>query len=92
MSTWRATKSQEGLRNATAARLDAQKTGWVSSKAAQRAGWSNFTFCFHDGEEIGPAALSKIGEDMGLRLRTSDTRHIVTEDLFPFLGLPHVRG
>jgi predicted RNA binding protein YcfA (HicA-like mRNA interferase family) len=33
----------------------------------QRAGWSNFTFCFHDGEEVGPAALSKIGKDTGLR-------------------------
>jgi hypothetical protein len=24
-------------------------------------------FCFHDGEEIGPAALAKIAKDTGLR-------------------------
>jgi hypothetical protein len=27
----------------------------------------NFTFCFHDNEEVGPAALAKIGKDTGLR-------------------------
>jgi hypothetical protein len=32
-----------------------------------RPGWSNYTFCFHDGEEIGPAALAKMAKDTGLR-------------------------
>ena len=32
-----------------------------------RLEWPNFTFCFHDSEEIGPAALAKIGKDTGLR-------------------------
>jgi hypothetical protein len=27
----------------------------------------NYTFCFHDSEEVGPAALSKMGKDTGLR-------------------------
>ena len=35
--------------------------------AILRPGWSNFTFCFHDGEEVGSAALAKIGKDGGLR-------------------------
>ncbi|HME08781.1 MAG TPA: hypothetical protein VKG25_17115 [Bryobacteraceae bacterium] len=35
--------------------------------AILRPGWSNFTFCFHDGEEVGRAALAKIGMDTGLR-------------------------
>jgi len=26
-----------------------------------------FTFCFHDNEEVGPAALAKIAKDTGLR-------------------------
>ena len=49
------------------------RLGWTlkkqvgSHRKLQRAGWSNFTFCFHDGEEVGPAALSKIGKDTGLR-------------------------
>lgn len=38
-----------------------------SHRKLQRAGWPNFTFCFHDHEEVGPAALAKIGKDTGLR-------------------------
>ena len=41
---------------------DTQVAGWVHRKL-RRAEWSNFTFCFHDSEEIGPAALSKIGKE-----------------------------
>ncbi|MBY0506684.1 MAG: type II toxin-antitoxin system HicA family toxin [Bryobacteraceae bacterium] len=47
-------------------RLDVQEQVG-SHRKLQRGGWPNFTFCFHDGEEIGPAALSKIGKDTGLR-------------------------
>jgi hypothetical protein len=36
-------------------------------ESSQRPGWSSFTFCFHDHEEVGPAALAKIGKDTGLR-------------------------
>jgi predicted RNA binding protein YcfA (HicA-like mRNA interferase family) len=38
-----------------------------SHRKLQRAGWRNFTFCFHDSEEIGPAALAKIAKETGLR-------------------------
>ena len=66
MSTWRATKAKRVY----AALL---RLGWTlkkqvgSHRKLQRAGCSNFTFCFHDGEEVGPAALSKIGKETGLR-------------------------
>jgi predicted RNA binding protein YcfA (HicA-like mRNA interferase family) len=30
-------------------------------------GEANFTFCFHDKEEVGPAALAKIAKETGLR-------------------------
>jgi hypothetical protein len=33
----------------------------------QRTGWPNFTFSFHDGEEVGPAALAKIAKESGLK-------------------------
>jgi predicted RNA binding protein YcfA (HicA-like mRNA interferase family) len=33
----------------------------------QRPGWPNFTFSFHDAEEVGPAALAKIAKDSGLK-------------------------
>jgi predicted RNA binding protein YcfA (HicA-like mRNA interferase family) len=49
------------------------RIGWTlkkqvgSHRKLGRSGWANFTFCFHDHEEVGPAALSKIGKDTGLR-------------------------
>jgi predicted RNA binding protein YcfA (HicA-like mRNA interferase family) len=49
------------------------RLGWTlkkqveSHRKLQKAGCRNFTFCFHDGEEIGPAALAKIAKDTGLR-------------------------
>lgn len=66
MSTWSATKA----RRVYAA---LQRLGWTlkkqvgSHRKLQRDGWTNFTFCFHDSEEIGPAALAKIGKETGLR-------------------------
>ena len=66
MSVWRATKA----RRVYAALL---RIGWTlkkkvgSHRKLQRPGWPNFTFYFHDSEEVGPAALSRIGKDTGLR-------------------------
>ena len=66
MSVWRATKA----RRVYAA---LQRIGWRlkkqvgSHRRLQRDGWPNYTFCFHDSEEVGPAALAKIGKETGLR-------------------------
>ncbi len=66
MSIWRATKA----RRVYAAIL---RLGWSlkkqvgSHRRLQRPGWPNFTFAFHESEEIGPAALAKIGKETGLR-------------------------
>ena len=66
MSVWRATKAKRVY----AALL---RIGWTlkkqvgSHRKLQRPGCRNFPFCFHDGEEVGPAALAKIGKDTGLR-------------------------
>ena len=66
MSVWRATKA----RRVYAALL---RLGWAfkkqvgSHRKLERSHWPNFTFSFHDGEEVGPAALAKIGKDTGLR-------------------------
>ena len=38
-----------------------------SHRKLQRVGLPNFTFSFHDKEEVGPAALARIGKDTGLR-------------------------
>lgn len=66
MSIWRATKA----RRVYAALI---RLGWSLKKQVgthrrlERPGWPNFTFAFHESEEIGPAALAKIGKDTGLR-------------------------
>lgn len=66
MSIWKAAKA----RRVYAALL---RIGWIhvrqvgSHRRMQRPGWPSFTFCFHDNEEIGPAALARIGKQTGLQ-------------------------
>jgi predicted RNA binding protein YcfA (HicA-like mRNA interferase family) len=48
------------------------KLGWQlkrqtgSHKTLSRAGWPDFVFAFHDGEEIGPRMLSRVAKHTGL--------------------------
>ena len=37
-----------------------------SHKTLARAGWPDFVFAFHDGEEIGPRMLARIAKRTGL--------------------------
>jgi len=37
-----------------------------SHRTLSRAGWSDFVFAFHDGEEIGPRMLARIAKHTGL--------------------------
>jgi predicted RNA binding protein YcfA (HicA-like mRNA interferase family) len=66
VSVWRAAKA--GRVCAALLRLGWTLTKQVGShRKLQRPGWPNFTFCFHDHEEVGPAALARIGKETGLR-------------------------
>jgi predicted RNA binding protein YcfA (HicA-like mRNA interferase family) len=66
MSHWRSVKATQLL----AALL---RIGWVvawqngSHRRLSRAGWGNYTFAFHDGDEVGPALLAQIGKKTGLK-------------------------
>ncbi|MCX6621174.1 MAG: type II toxin-antitoxin system HicA family toxin [Acidobacteria bacterium] len=66
MSIWHATKAKRVY-------AALMRIGWTlkkqvgSHRKLQRLGWPNFTFSFDDSEEVGPAALSRIGKDTGLR-------------------------
>jgi len=48
------------------------KLGWSlkrqsgSHRTLQRAGWPDFVFAFHDGEELGPKMLARIAKHTGL--------------------------
>jgi len=65
MSQWPSAKSKRVL----AALL---KIGWVikrqsgSHRTLARPGWPDFTYAFHDGEEIGPRMLVRIAKHTGL--------------------------
>jgi predicted RNA binding protein YcfA (HicA-like mRNA interferase family) len=65
MKSWPAAKAQRVL----AALL---RLGWTikrqtgSHRVLQKAGWPDYIFAFHDGEEIGPRMLSRIAKHTGL--------------------------
>ena len=65
MSRWRAVKAKQLL----AALL---RIGWEvawqkgSHRRLKRAGWRNYSFAFHDGEEVGPGLLAQIAKKTGL--------------------------
>ena len=66
MSEWRSVKAKQLL----AALL---RIGWIvawqngSHRRLKRAGWANYTFAFHDAEEIGPSLLARIAKRTGLK-------------------------
>ena len=67
MSVW-------GSKNARKVLRALKKIGWTveresggSHKVLTRPGWPNYTFSFHDGAEIGPAMLARIGKQTGLK-------------------------
>ena len=65
MSQWPSTKARRVY-----AALN--KVGWSlkrqsgSHRTLQRAGWPDFVFAFHDGEELGPKMLARIAKHTGL--------------------------
>lgn len=38
-----------------------------SHRTLQRQSWPDYTFAFHDGEEIGPRMLARIAKHTGLK-------------------------
>lgn len=65
MSHWSSTKAKRVL-------AALQRIGWRiirqqgSHRILARAGWRDVLFAFHDGDEIGPPMLAKIGKQTGL--------------------------
>jgi predicted RNA binding protein YcfA (HicA-like mRNA interferase family) len=66
MSVWPSSKARKVL----AALLS---IGWTikrqtgSHKTLARAGWPDYTFAFHDGEDLGPKVLARIARHTGLK-------------------------
>jgi len=66
MSRWKSVKARQLL----AALL---RIGWEiawqkgSHRRLKRPGWPNYSFAFHDHEEVGPALLAQIAKKTGLQ-------------------------
>ena len=49
------------------------KLGWTikrqtgSHRTLARTGWADYTFAFHDAEEIGPRMLARVAKHTGLK-------------------------
>jgi predicted RNA binding protein YcfA (HicA-like mRNA interferase family) len=65
VSTWPSRRASQVL-------AALQRIGWLTSRQSgshrtlSRAGWPDFVFAFHDGEEIGPRMLARIAKRTGL--------------------------
>jgi len=66
--------SQWGSRKARLVLAALLRMGWAvkrqsggSHKVLARAGWPDYVFAFHDGEEIGPRMLARIARRTGLK-------------------------
>ena len=67
MSQWPSRKASKVL-------AALKKIGWKvkrgtsgSHRTLERKEWPDYVFAFHDGDEIGPRMLARIGKDTGLR-------------------------
>jgi len=66
MSKWKSVKAKQLL----GALL---RIGWEvawqkgSHRRLKRPGWPDYTFAFHDAEEVGPGLLAQIGKKTGLQ-------------------------
>jgi predicted RNA binding protein YcfA (HicA-like mRNA interferase family) len=66
LSTWSSTKARKVLGAL-------KRIGWKSDRQVGshvmlvREGWAEYTWSFHDGDEIGPKMLARIAKRTGLK-------------------------
>ena len=66
MSQWPSTKAKRVLAALLAIGWSLKRQSG-SHKTLFRDGWPDYTFAFHDGDEIGPNMLVRIAKNTGLR-------------------------
>jgi predicted RNA binding protein YcfA (HicA-like mRNA interferase family) len=64
MSDWPSTRARQVL--AALLRIGSRVKRTSGSRTPSREQWPDFVFAFHDGEEIGPRMLARIGKRTGL--------------------------
>ena len=66
MSRWKSVKARQTLGGFAPNWLGSvMQSG--SHRRLKRLGWPNYTFAFHDGEEVGPGILAQIAKKTGLQ-------------------------
>ena len=66
MSQWGSAKSRKILKALLKIGWRIKRESGGSHRVLERDGWQDFTFAFHDSEEIGPRMLSRISKHTGL--------------------------
>jgi len=66
MSQWPSTKAKRVLAALFGIGWEIKRQSG-SHRTLSRAGWPDFIFAFHDGEEIGPRMLARISKHTGLK-------------------------
>ncbi len=66
MSQWPSTKARLVLSALLRIGWMIKRESGTSHRVLSRFGWQDFTFAFHDQEEIGPRMLSRIAKRTGL--------------------------
>jgi len=67
MSAWGSYKARRVLAALLGIGWVIAREGGGSHKALRRAGWADYVFAFHDGEEIGPRMMARVARRTGLR-------------------------
>ncbi len=67
MSQWPSTKAKLVYAALIRVGWQLKRHGKGSYRILKRPGWPDFTFAFHDGEEIGPKMLARIARKTGLK-------------------------
>ncbi len=66
MSSWPSTKARRVLAALLRIGWSIKREGGGSHRVLERAGWPDYVYAFHDGDEIGPRMLVRIARHTGL--------------------------
>ena len=66
MSDWPSSKAKQVLAALLRVGWSIKRTAKGSHRVLCRPGWPDYTFAFHDREEIGPRMLRRIAKHTGL--------------------------
>lgn len=66
MSQWSSAKARQVLASLLRLGWSVKRQSGTSHRVLSRPGWPDYTFAFHDAEEIGPRMLARIAKHTGL--------------------------